>query len=265
MAKIHGSAGQYPRTQAERILLRGMQVVLMAMLVYGGFVGFFLAHGRAVWAWVGLVCVPLLLLAAERLAQPWLKRARQEQRKYERGASGEELVGMLLEDLPDDWHVFHSMQINEGSDLDHVVVGPGGIYYISTKNHRGLISTGPDGRLLYNNQPFEEPTQARRQGMDLSNRLSALLAGKAWVNVILAIPQAWIDGRGQAKNGVQLVHRENLLYTLKSAPPRLSPEQVSAHVKAMEMLFASARQVKQAAREAGIGGPPDTALSLKVW
>ena len=55
-----------------------------------------------------------------------------------RGALGEIAVGRILATLPADWTVFHALPIGKkGADIDHVVIGPGGIFTINTKNHSG--------------------------------------------------------------------------------------------------------------------------------
>ena len=54
------------------------------------------------------------------------------------GAKGEIAVGSLLAQLPPDWTVFHALPIGtRGSDIDHLVIGPGGIFTINTKHHNG--------------------------------------------------------------------------------------------------------------------------------
>jgi hypothetical protein len=54
------------------------------------------------------------------------------------GAQGEIEVGRILSRLPPEWRVFHALPIGKaGSDIDHLVIGPGGIFTINTKHHRG--------------------------------------------------------------------------------------------------------------------------------
>jgi hypothetical protein len=55
-----------------------------------------------------------------------------------RGAKGEIAVASLLAQLPPAWTVFHALPAgNRGADIDHLVVGPGGVFTINTKLHRG--------------------------------------------------------------------------------------------------------------------------------
>jgi hypothetical protein len=98
---------------------------------------------------------------AFRFVDARVEAIQKERMHYVRGARGEEFVGWLLEDLPAGWHVFHGIQLNEGRDLDHIVVGPGGIFLISTKSYRGLFTQGAvAGEVLWNGQPTAAVGQA---------------------------------------------------------------------------------------------------------
>jgi hypothetical protein len=60
----------------------------------------------------------------------WSKRVR-----WSRGARGEKIVAKKLEKLPKKYTTISDVEIpNMGGDIDHVVVGPTGIYVIETKN-----------------------------------------------------------------------------------------------------------------------------------
>jgi hypothetical protein len=51
-------------------------------------------------------------------------------------ADGEEAVAARLRKLGDRWKVLHAIPVGEnGSDIDHVVIGPGGLFTINTKHH----------------------------------------------------------------------------------------------------------------------------------
>ncbi|WP_256359913.1 nuclease-related domain-containing protein [Cryobacterium shii] len=53
------------------------------------------------------------------------------------GAEGANVVRSLLATLPPEWTVFHSVVSAAKSNADHLVIGPGGIFTISTKHHGG--------------------------------------------------------------------------------------------------------------------------------
>jgi hypothetical protein len=66
---------------------------------------------------------------------------RNDERAWRIGADGEEKVATQLEkvlrkDLR--WHILHAVPVGErGSDIDHVVIGPGGVFTINAKHHPG--------------------------------------------------------------------------------------------------------------------------------
>ncbi len=72
----------------------------------------------------------------------FLKRAldfKTDERAFRVGAAGEEAVGPRLERLVKrGWRVLHSVPVGAGqSDIDHLLIGPGGVFTINTKNHPG--------------------------------------------------------------------------------------------------------------------------------
>jgi hypothetical protein len=58
------------------------------------------------------------------------------------GALGEREVGAALTRLPHGWSAFHAVPVGSGeADVDHLVVGPGGVFVVNTKHHRGAQVT----------------------------------------------------------------------------------------------------------------------------
>ncbi|RSS89976.1 NERD domain-containing protein [Streptomyces sp. WAC05292] len=54
------------------------------------------------------------------------------------GLEGERKVGRELARLSSlGWRVLHGIQKNNGGDIDHLLIGPGGVFSINTKTHRG--------------------------------------------------------------------------------------------------------------------------------
>src|SRR5450631_530901 len=62
-----------------------------------------------------------------------------DERAWRVGADGEETVGAQLASLDKHgWRFLHAVEVGErGSDIDHVAIGPGGVYTLNTKNHLG--------------------------------------------------------------------------------------------------------------------------------
>ncbi|NMC58653.1 MAG: NERD domain-containing protein, partial [Candidatus Methanofastidiosa archaeon] len=59
-------------------------------------------------------------------------------RSWIKGDEGEKLVSLYLEDLPGGYFVFNDVKIPGGKgNIDHLVIGPTGIFVIETKNYSG--------------------------------------------------------------------------------------------------------------------------------
>jgi len=81
-------------------------------------------------------------LRARGRVRAWVSRVldlKTDERAWRTGADGEEAVGSRLERLVGGgWHVLHAVPVGtRGSDIDHVLIGPGGVYTVNTKNRPG--------------------------------------------------------------------------------------------------------------------------------
>jgi hypothetical protein len=87
------------------------------------------------WITVAVEAVVIVaLLTIDSLASPIVER-------WGRGAAGEERVGQILDGLRDSgWYALHDVNLGRGN-IDHVLIGPAGIFTIETKSHRGRINT----------------------------------------------------------------------------------------------------------------------------
>ena len=67
------------------------------------------------------------------------------------GARGERKTARILARLERDGFVaFHDLAVpGSPANVDHLVIGPTGVFVIDSKFYRGNISVGPDGRLWY--------------------------------------------------------------------------------------------------------------------
>lgn len=74
-----------------------------------------------------------------------------EKNKWIKGIKGEKLVRDYLKQLPQDYYVFHDVEFSESyGDLDHVILGPKGIFVIETKNYQGFFVV-KDAEWFYKN------------------------------------------------------------------------------------------------------------------
>lgn len=103
-----------------------------------------------------------------------------ETRSWYQGAVGEIAVGRMLSRLPADWSVFHALPIGtKDADIDHLVVGPGGVFTINTKHHSGkpIWVASHTFMVSGNRQPYLRNAvhEADRVGRMLQHRLTMLV------------------------------------------------------------------------------------------
>ena len=102
---------------------------------------------------------------------------RNDERAWRIGAVGEEKVAGRLEKLlrkDPRWRILHAVPVGErGSDIDHVVIGPGGVFTINAKHHPGAkIWVGGD-TFMVNGQRQPYIRNSRHEAKRAARLLSA--------------------------------------------------------------------------------------------
>jgi Nuclease-related domain len=100
-----------------------------------------------------------------------------DERAWRIGADGEEMVAARLQKLAGKdsrWHFLHSVPVgSSGSDIDHVVIGPGGVYTLNAKHHPDAkIWVGGD-TVMVNGQRQPYVRNSRFEAQRTSKLLSA--------------------------------------------------------------------------------------------
>jgi hypothetical protein len=157
------------------------------------------------WAWLVLVLVTFI--GTFLLTVRWFAcRTRESFDRY-LGYFGERIVAEHLEPLKQEgWRVFHDVPAeNNGAkfNLDHVAVGPGGVFVIETKTRRkGSARPGFDDHRVYFDGrelvwPWGEDShglaQAEASAMWLSKQIDIELKQRVHVTPILALPGWFVE------------------------------------------------------------------------
>ena len=146
------------------------------------------------------------------------------------GTLGEIRVGRVLAKLGPEWTVVHSVPIgNRGSDIDHIVVGPAGVFTINTKRHRGKKIWVGDRRLLVSGQKTDHLRNARYEAERAAGILSRSLGDVIPVTAVLVIvDSAGITTRSRP-DGVTVLTDGELLRWLTRRKTTLQPD-AAAHL-----------------------------------
>jgi hypothetical protein len=149
-----------------------------------------------------------------------------DERAWRVGAGGEETVGERLEKLKKHgWHVLHSVPIgNRGSDIDHVLIGRGGVYTINTKNHPGKKVWVSPRQVLVNGHPEPYLRNSRFEAERATKLLTAAVGFPVFAKPVLVfltgtlIPDVTIK---QQPADVLVLDRMDVPSVFKRSPTRL--------------------------------------------
>jgi hypothetical protein len=202
--------GQYARATWRHMRMRALialGVLATATALAGSSFG--LQDWRYTVAEIGLLVTIFLI---SRYFLPLVER-------QDRGARAEEQVGALLDSLPGDrWRVIHDATLGRGN-VDHIVIGPPGIFTIETKSHPGPIRVGRlHGATI---------AQAQAEG-----RAIAWVTG-CEVEPIVVYSRAWVDRPGARRKGVRVLPARMLLGHLRRRRMLLSESDIDAAHRAL--------------------------------
>lgn len=145
------------------------------------------------------------------------------------GALGEIEVGRLLDGLGPEWFVRHSVPIGaDTKDVDHLVIGPAGVFAINTKHHAGASVWVGDHVLRVNNANTRHLRAADADGHDVARRLAAKAGFPVPVRPVIAVLNARLitDRRDPQHRNPAVVDASSLVHWLRSRSTQLSPTQL---------------------------------------
>ena len=150
------------------------------------------------------------------------------------GLDGEKAVGQYLERLRSDgYQVFHDIN-GPDFNLDHVIIGPGGVFTIETKTYskpkRGNPLINFDGHTLTigSYPPNREPvTQATAQAHWLNNILQESTGQIYNAKPVIVFPGWFVEPlSAKQKETLWILNPKALPAFLKRTSTQLSPEQI---------------------------------------
>lgn len=246
MAKLHGIPGRYGRGQARKQFRRMFLILALSVLLVGFAAGFYYSAPKSfLLLGVTVGASGIVWLVVTKL-EPLMDEMADERLRQLKGAEAERLVGWLLMGLDDTWHLFNSLQLEEARDIDHVLVGPGGLWAVSTKSHRGTLAVSPTGQLLCNRTPEKWLGDVKFQARAVNERLRALLGSDVpFCQPLLAVPFMYVDCRAP-QGPVYIAHKEELIDVIERNRRPLKAAQIKRLVEALDMLDKTAKRLYRA-------------------
>lgn len=141
-----------------------------------------------------------------------------------RGAKADIAVGLLLAELPVEWTIFHALPAGAGgTEIDHLVVGPGGVFTIQTKRHRGKGVRVAGRTVVVDGDRLPYIREAELEAARVTTLLRQRMLLRSSVRPVVAIVDAKRITVYQKPAQVKVIGAEDLRYWLSSRRPVLDP------------------------------------------
>jgi Nuclease-related domain len=159
---------------------------------------------------------------------------------WRRGAAGERRTARLLSPLErHGWTVLHDLTIpGSRANLDHLVIGPGGVFVIDSKQYRGRLQLDPAGRLWHGRYPLAPTLRAVSFEADRAARV--LPDPGVAVVPIVAVHGTQVPWGEVVMDRVPVVAARRLPSMLRALPPVLGPERVTGLANQARVRFYTA-------------------------
>jgi hypothetical protein len=195
-----------------------------------------LAPGRHDWDWcrwgvLGSLLAPrlgLVVAALVAVAVGWGLRFRPspDAVAWRRGVAGERHTARLLGPLErHGWAVLHDLAVpGSPANIDHLAIGPGGVFVIDSKQYRGRLRLDSSGRLWHGRYPLAPAVRA--VGFE-ADQAAQILTDPQVVLPIVAVHGAQVPWGKVVMDGVPVVPASRLPSMLRQLPTVLGPERVA--------------------------------------
>jgi hypothetical protein len=154
--------------------------------------------------------------------------------RWRQGAEGERATARALRPLTrSGWILINDVQRDRGN-IDHVLVGPAGVFVLETKNLSGLVSVANDVLSLRHRVDPDDGYVLDRVGVATRGQAASLQAQlrgagvrPGWLQPVVVI---WADfeQRSVQSHRTLWIHGKQLRTHLQALPPKLADDEVRA-------------------------------------
>jgi hypothetical protein len=208
-------AGNSTRRMAQN-RRRTTNFILVGVLILAIILALSIQNWQALGLGGGAVLALLVLLRVlpDLIDKP-IKRRIKEERRADRGAAAEEVVGNLLASLGEGFFVLNDIPSPYGN-IDHIVIGKNrGVFLLETKAHGGRVEILADGLLVNGKLPEKDfIAQALKNTYWLRDEIEKVVGRKVWITPVVVFTNAFVPADKPIK-GVYVVNKKFLLGLLK--------------------------------------------------
>jgi len=169
-------------------------------------------------------------------------RIEEQARRWEQGADGEQITANVLNPLSGDgWHILHDLAIpNSAANIDHVAVGPPGVFVVDSKNWTGRVNAG-DGTLWTGRYPKRRELETLRWERD---QIASVLSGAlpTWpisCRAVICLTSAKLDAPVLEAGDITAVAPAELVRHLAGRPGLLQPGHIDRIAEVLDRRLGS--------------------------
>lgn len=157
---------------------------------------------------------------------------RNDERVWRIGADGEEAVAARLASLGPEWRTLHAVPVGKnGADIDHIVIGPAGVFTVNAKKHPNTSIWVGGNTFLVNGTRKDYIRNSRHEAERAERLLRAQLGHPIAVTAIIAVIGAHrgLTVKEQPRDGkVAVIARKKITDYLLRLPTVLAPHHIDA-------------------------------------
>lgn len=180
-----------------------------------------------------------LAVIAVVVAIPNIRRQGREVQRSAQGSIGERAVAECLEELRDKgYRIFHDLVL-DGYNIDHVVIGPAGVFVVETKTY--VKPANGDARIDFDGERirisdhtvYRDPIKQVCANADTVRTILSRATGTTpHVQACVLFP-GWMVNETRRRLNVWVLNPKRFLGYVNNEPRRLAPEQVMLLGEAM--------------------------------
>ena len=223
MAVQHGMPGEWAKVRGT---VRSLWPLGICLVCFGAFAAATVL-GQRLEIFGALFAVSAIAVAF------WWRRGLLRVESFFKGARGEEAMAGMLARLSDDWHIYHDFVAGK-YHVDHVLVGPAGVFAVETKNWRDQVVL-ESGELIAGGHVPDHPPIA--QATAEAKAVSAAFNRAGWTGEVFPVV-CFASGTfkdGFAQSGKVLVaNAEAFVKWLVEQPSVHAPGECARVIQLME-------------------------------
>ncbi len=230
MRKLKGS-GSYLKRQTRKNLAKATLSLLIFCLIFAATSYFaIVAKNICVFETAGFIA-SLIPLGAFLFYQ-------RKYRIYKGGSKGEQdVIKTLNRNLNDDYYLINEVYLGRGGDVDHIVLGPTGVFVLETKNWSGKILCDGDNWQRPGKHPMGSPSlQVKRNTQKIKHLIDSspvLRENGVWVEGIVVFTNQY-SSLNISNPTVTILKLQQLPSHITSQKNMLTPEQIQQIAKQIQ-------------------------------